>query len=215
VTITAEMVEDMLGPRRYFFEVTQAQDRIGVATGLAWTQTGGEIVFIEATKMRGNNQLILTGSLGTVMKESAQAAMSYIRSHVDIPSTSRSHFSKNMTSTFTSRPERSPKTALRPAFPIAVALLSVITGLPCRRETAMTGELTLTGRILPVGGIKEKLLAAHRAGVQTVIIPAKNVADLVDISDEIQDALKIVPITALSEAIDMILKSEGKPMIDP
>jgi len=208
VTITAAMVEDMLGPRRYFFEVTQAQDRIGVATGLAWTQTGGEIVFIEATKMRGSNQLILTGSLGTVMKESAQAAMSYIRSHADTLAIPESFFAEH--DIHIHIPAGAiPKDGTSAGVPIAVALLSVITGLPCRRETAMTGELTLTGRILPVGGIKEKLLAAHRAGVQTVIIPAKNVADLVDISDEIQEALKIVPITALSEAIDMILKKEG------
>jgi ATP-dependent Lon protease len=207
VTVSAESVGELLGPRRYLFEVTQARDRIGVATGLAWTHTGGEIVFIEATKMKGSNQLILTGSLGTVMKESAQAAMSYIRSHVgtfDIPEA----FFEEHDIHIHIPAGAIPKDGTSAGVPIAVALLSMITGLPCRRETAMTGELTLTGRILPVGGVKEKLLAAHRAGVRTVILPAKNVADLVEIPDDIQQALDIVPIEDLSQAVGRVLKME-------
>lgn len=208
VTVSAELVEDLLGPRRFFFEVTQATDRIGVATGLAWTQTGGEIVFIEATKMRGSNQLILTGSLGTVMKESAQAAMSYIRSHVDAFDIPEAFFETH--DIHIHIPAGAiPKDGTSAGLAIAVALLSIITGRPCRRETAMTGELTLTGRILPVGGIKEKLLAAHRAGVQTVILPAKNVANLVEIPDEIKNVLKIIPISELSQALGEILSSPG------
>jgi ATP-dependent Lon protease len=208
VTVSAELVEDLLGPRRFFFEVTQATDRIGVATGLAWTHTGGEIVFIEATKMRGSNQLILTGSLGTVMKESAQAAMSYIRSHVDAFDIPEAFFETH--DIHIHIPAGAiPKDGTSAGLAIAVALLSIITGQPCRREAAMTGELTLTGRILPVGGIKEKLLAAHRAGVQTVILPAKNVANLVEIPDEIKNALKIIPISELSQALGEILSPPG------
>ena len=204
LTVTDILVAEFLGPRRYAFEVTQAKDRIGVATGLAWTRTGGEIVFVEATKMRGSNQLTLTGSLGTVMKESAQAAMSYIRSHVDAFAIPESFFERH--DIHIHIPAGAiPKDGTSAGVPIAVALLSMITGRPCHREVAMTGELTLTGRILPVGGIKEKLLAAHRAGVRTVVLPEKNIVDLKEIADEIKQSLNIVPIDELSRAIDRVL----------
>jgi len=204
LTVTDELVAEFLGPRRYAFEVAQAKDRIGVATGLAWTRTGGEIVFIETTKMSGSSQLTLTGSLGTVMKESAQAAMSYIRSHVDAFAIPESFFERH--DIHIHIPAGAiPKDGTSAGVAIAVALLSMITGRPCRREVAMTGELTLTGRILPVGGIKEKLLAAHRAGVRTVVLPEKNVVDLKEIADEIKQSLNIVPIDDLSQAIDRVL----------
>jgi len=204
VTVTGKMVAELLGPPRYIFEVKQAKDRIGVATGLAWTRTGGEIVFVEATKMRGTNQLILTGSLGTVMKESAQAAMSYIRSHVDRFSIPDSFFEQH--DIHIHIPAGAiPKDGTSAGVTIAVAVLSMITGRPCCREVAMTGELTLTGRILPVGGIKEKLLAAHRAGVHTVIIPAKNSIDLDLIGEDVETSLTIIPIEDLSEAIEHAL----------
>jgi len=204
VTVSEKMVAELLGPPRYIFEVKQAKDRIGVATGLAWTRTGGEIVFVEATKMRGTNQLILTGSLGTVMKESAQAAMSYIRSHVDRFSIPDSFFEQH--DIHIHIPAGAiPKDGTSAGVTIAVAVLSMITGRPCCREVAMTGELTLTGRILPVGGIKEKLLAAHRAGVHTVIIPAKNSIDLDLIGEDVETSLTIIPIEDLSEAIEHAL----------
>ncbi|MCB2147830.1 MAG: endopeptidase La [Deltaproteobacteria bacterium] len=204
LAVTDELVAEFLGPRRFAFEVTQAKDRIGVATGLAWTRTGGEIVFIETTKMRGSNQLTLTGSLGTVMKESAQAAMSYIRSHVDAFAIPESFFERH--DIHIHIPAGAiPKDGTSAGVAIAVALLSMITGRPCRREVAMTGELTLTGRILPVGGVKEKLMAAHRAGVRTVVLPEKNVVDLQEIADEIKQSLDIVPIDDLSQAIDRVL----------
>jgi ATP-dependent Lon protease len=206
VTLTEKTVAELLGPRRYTIEVTQAKDRVGVATGLAWTHTGGEIVFVEATQMRGSNQLILTGSLGSVMKESAQAAMSYIRSHAEAYDIPVAFFDQH--DIHIHIPAGAiPKDGTSAGVPIAVALLSIITGQPCRREAAMSGELTLTGRILPVGGIKEKLLAAHRAGVRTVVLPAKNEVDLQDIPEEIKNALDIVPIEELSQAIGIVLKS--------
>ncbi len=204
--VSREMVVHLLGPPRYLFEIKQAKDRIGVATGLAWTRTGGEIVFVEATKMRGTNQLILTGSLGTVMKESAQAAMSYIRSHVDrfdIPDA----FFETHDIHIHIPAGAIPKDGTSAGVTIAVAVLSIVTGLPCCREVAMTGELTLTGRILPVGGIKEKLLAAHRAGVETVIMPTKNISDLEKIGEDIKMGLEIVPIEDLSQAIERVLMS--------
>ena len=206
VTIDRKMVNERLGPPRYLFEVKQAQDRIGVATGLAWTRTGGEIVFVEATRMRGTNQLTLTGSLGTVMKESAQAAMSYIRSHADRFDIPDSFFETH--DIHIHIPAGAiPKDGTSAGVTIAVAVLSMITGRPCCRDVAMTGELTLTGRILPVGGIKEKLLAAHRAGVGSVVIPAKNIVDLGKIGEDVKADLEIVPIEDLSQAIDRVLKS--------
>lgn len=205
VSITPELVETLLGPKKFYHEVTQAKDRIGVATGLAWTNTGGEIIFIEATKMKGKNQLILTGSLGNVMKESAQAAMSYIRSHTGDYQIAEDFFEKHDIHIHVPAgaiPKDGPSAGLT----IAVALLSLITDRPCRRDTALTGELTLTGRILPVGGVKEKVLAAHRAGIKTVVFPIKNEANLRSIPQEIQSDLKIIMIDELTEVVDQVLK---------
>ncbi|MEJ2284284.1 MAG: endopeptidase La [Desulfobacterales bacterium] len=204
-SITAELVETLLGPKKFYYEVTQAKDRIGVATGLAWTDTGGEIIFIEATKMKGKSQLILTGSLGNVMKESAQAAMSYIRSHTGDYQIPEDFFEKHDIHIHVPAgaiPKDGPSAGLT----IAVALLSLITDRPCRRDTALTGELTLTGRILPVGGVKEKVLAAHRAGIKTVVFPVKNEANLNVLPEEIQNDLKIITIDELTEVVDQVLK---------
>jgi len=204
-SVTPEIVETLLGPKKYYFEVTQAKDRIGVATGLAWTDTGGEIIFIEATQMKGKNQLILTGSLGNVMKESAQAAMSYIRSHTGdfhIPEDFFEQHDVHIHVPAGAIPKDGPSAGLT----IAVALLSLITHRPCRRDTALSGELTLTGRILPVGGVKEKVLAAHRAGIKTVVFPVKNEANLREIPEDIQKDLKIITIDELNEVVDQVLK---------
>ncbi len=204
-SITPDIVETLLGPQKFYHEVTQAKDRIGVATGLAWTDTGGEIIFIEATKMKGKSQLILTGSLGNVMKESAQAAMSYIRSHTGDYQIAEDFFEKHDIHIHVPAgaiPKDGPSAGLT----IAVALLSLITDRPCRRDTALTGELTLTGRILPVGGVKEKLLAAHRAGVKTVVFPSKNEANLREIPEEIQNDLEIITIDELNDVVDQVLK---------
>jgi len=204
-SITPDIVETLLGPQKFYHEVTQAKDRIGVATGLAWTDTGGEIIFIEATKMKGKSQLILTGSLGNVMKESAQAAMSYIRSHTGDYRIPEDFFEKHDIHIHVPA-GAIPKDGPSAGVTIAVALLSLITDRPCRRDTALTGELTLTGRILPVGGVKEKLLAAHRAGVKTVVFPSKNEANLREIPEEIQNDLEIVTIDELNDVVDQVLK---------
>jgi ATP-dependent Lon protease len=184
--------------------VAQARDRVGVSTGLAWSDVGGQIVFVEATSMKGSGQLILTGSLGSVLKESAQAALSYIRSTADSLPIAEDFFEGH--DIHIHIPAGAiPKDGASAGLPIAAALLSLVTRRPCRRETAMTGELTLTGRILPVAGIKEKLMAAHRAGVTTVVLPAKNEVDLQEIPPDIQDDIRIVPIEELSTAIDLVL----------
>jgi len=203
--VIPEMVESLLGPRKFYFEVAEAKDRIGVSTGLAWAETGGQIIFIEAAKMKGKNNLILTGSLGDVMKESAQAAMSYIRSHTGLFDIPENIFDENDIHIHVPAgaiPKDGPSAGLT----IAIALISLLTGRPSRRDMALTGELTLSGRILPVGGVKEKVMAASRAGVKSVVFPARNEADLQDISDDIKKDIEIFTINELSEIVDQVLK---------
>ncbi|MBL7178592.1 MAG: endopeptidase La [Pseudomonadota bacterium] len=203
--ITPETVEQLLGPGKYHLEVVDDKGRIGVATGLAWTAAGGEIIFIEAVKMKGKSRLTLTGSLGDVMKESAQAALSYIRSHTEllnIPESMFDEYDIHIHVPAGSIPKDGPSAGLT----IAVALISLLTGRPCKRETALTGEMTLSGRLLPVGGVKEKVLAAHRAGVKSVVFPAKNEADIKDIPDDIKKDLKIITTDELAEIVDLVLE---------
>ena len=203
-TITPEMVEHFLGPKKFYFEVLEAKERVGVATGLAWTEAGGQIIFIEAAKMKGKGNLLLTGSLGDVMKESAHAAMSYIRSHassLNIPDNMFETHDIHIHVPAGAIPKDGPSAGLT----IAIALISLITERSCKRNVALTGELTLSGRILPVGGVKEKVLAAHRAGVKTVVFPAKNEADIRDISADIKKDLDIIKINELDEVVDLVL----------
>jgi len=203
--ITPEVVESFLGPRKFYFEVSEAKERIGVTTGLAWTEAGGQIIFIEAAKMKGKGNLILTGSLGDVMKESAQAAMSYIRSHaksLNIPDNMFETHDIHIHVPAGAIPKDGPSAGLT----IAIALISLLTERLCKRNVALTGELTLSGRILPVGGVKEKVLAAHRAGVKSVVFPARNEADIKDISEDIKKDLDIIKINELDEIIDLVLK---------
>ena len=191
VNITPELVEHFLGPPQYYLEVAEATDRIGVATGLALTETGGQIMFVEAAMMNGNSNLILTGSLGNVMKESAQAALSYLRSQTDELDIDESFF--NEKDIHIHVPAGAiPKDGPSAGLPIAVALYSLLKKRPCNREIALSGELTLTGRVLPVGGVKEKVLAAHRAGVKMIILPLRNNPDIKQIPEDIQNDLKIV-----------------------
>jgi ATP-dependent Lon protease len=201
--ITPEIVENLLGQAQYHFEVAMAKERIGVTTGLAWTEFGGEIIFIEATKMKGQHQLILTGSLGNVMKESAMAALSYIRSHTEWFNISESFFKQH--DLHIHIPAGAiPKDGPSAGLPIAVALISLITGRPAKRDVALTGELMLSGRLLPVGGVKEKLMAARRAGIRKVVLPAKNAPDLKTIPAEIQKDLEIITISEVKEIIERI-----------
>ncbi|MBW1696621.1 MAG: endopeptidase La [Deltaproteobacteria bacterium] len=203
--ISAEIIESRLGPRKFFFEVAEAKERIGVATGLAWTEAGGEIIFIETTKMKGKNRLILTGSLGDVMKESAQAALSYIRSNTAMFKISEDFFDKHDIHIHVPA-GAIPKDGPSAGLPIAVALISLLTNRACRKDIALTGELTLSGRILPVGGVKEKILAAHRAGVTSVVFPARNKPDLREIPSEIQKALEIITVNELEQLVHLVLK---------
>jgi ATP-dependent Lon protease len=199
-------LEELLGPRKYFREVAQEKDRIGVATGLAWTENGGDILFIETSKMKGDKGLILTGSLGEVMKESAQAALSYIRTNalsLQIPEDFYQKWDIHIHVPAGATPKDGPSAGIT----IATAVLSLLKGKPVPHEIAMTGELTLSGRVLPVGGIKEKILAARRAGVKTVILPKKNEENLDDIPDYIKKEIELVLVEHIQEVLDLTLPS--------
>ena len=202
--IRAEDLEKLLGPRRFFTSVAEEEDRVGVATGLAWTEAGGDIIFVEATHMTGKGSLILTGSLGEVMQESARAALSFVRAnaatfgidpvlfvdqdiHIHVPSGAI------------------PKDGPSAGVTMAAALVSLFTGRALRRDVAMTGELTLSGRILPVGGIKEKVLAARRAGVGTVLLPEKNREQLEEVEQPLRERLTIRFVGSLPEILHTAL----------
>jgi ATP-dependent Lon protease len=187
--ITSQNVEGYLGPPRIFKDQVLTKDQVGVATGVAWTATGGEILFVEVTKMKGKGVLSLTGSLGDVMKESAQAALSYARAHAEDFGVSQSFFSEN--DFHVHIPEGAiPKDGPSAGITIATALISVCTELKVKRDLAMTGEITLRGNVLPVGGIKEKVLAAQRAGVRKMILPLPNKKDLIDIPKKVKKEME-------------------------
>ncbi len=198
--ITAEIVSELLGPKKFHNEVAAENDRIGVVTGLAWTETGGDILFIEVTSMPGKSELILTGSLGDVMKESARAALSYIEAHADDFGIKPEAFENRIIHIHV--PSGAiPKDGPSAGVTMVTALVSLLTGKPARRNVAMTGEITLTGRVLAIGGLKEKVLAAHRAGVDTVIAPERNRDDLEDIPDNVRNELQFIFVREASEAL--------------
>jgi ATP-dependent Lon protease len=210
--ITAEDLVDYLGKPRFYFEAAQRTELPGVATGLVWTPTGGDITFIEATKMKGSKRLILTGKLGDVMKESAQAAVSYVRSKAadleideDVFSESDLHIHVPAGAV--------PKDGPSAGVTMATALVSLLTNRNVRSDVAMTGEITLRGQVLPVGGIKQKVLAASRVGIDTVILPERNEPDLEDIPQEIRDEMSFVLIERVDQVFDAALR-DGSPQTD-
>jgi ATP-dependent Lon protease len=198
--ITPEVVEELLGPRKFFNEVAAEKDRVGVATGLAWTESGGDIIFVEATRMKGKGELILTGSLGDVMKESARAALSFVMANSAewaISETSFSEMNIHIHVPAGSIPKDGPSAGIT----MVTAIVSLMTGRSARRDVAMTGEISLTGRVLAIGGLKEKVLAARRAGVKKVLIPERNRQDLDDIPGNIRQELEFVFVEDVREAI--------------
>lgn len=202
--VDEQKIVELLGPPKYMPLVLDAQDRVGVSTALAWTPTGGEILFIEVSKMKGNNKLILTGSLGEVLKESAQAAVSFFKSRASefgIPDSFFATHDLHIHVPAGAIAKDGPSAGLA----IAVALYSLLLDVPCKRKIAMTGEITLTGRVLPVGGIKEKLLAASLAGVEKVILPEKNKGDLSEVSEDIKKDLEITLVRDLQEALKLVV----------
>jgi ATP-dependent Lon protease len=178
----------------------EREDQVGIVTGLAWTEMGGELLTTEATVMPGKGKLIITGKLGEVMQESAQAALSYVRSRAE-----RFGIDKKFSETcdiHVHLPEGAiPKDGPSAGVTMATALVSALTKIPVRRDVAMTGEITLRGRVLPIGGLKEKALAAHRAGIKTVLIPKENRKDLREIPKKIRTAMRIVPVEFVDEVL--------------
>jgi ATP-dependent Lon protease len=198
------LVEKFLGPRKFSREVAEAGNQVGVTTGLVWTEFGGEIIFVEATRMRGHKQLILTGSLGAVLQESAQTALSYIRSHAEAFGLAPDFFTDS--DIHIHLPSGAiPKEGPSAGVTIALALFSLLTGRPARRDVALTGELTLSGRILPVSGVREKVLAAQRAGVAAVVFPQANEVDIINLEDEVKAGLEIVLADRIEPLIDLVL----------
>lgn len=198
-------VAELLGPRKFFFEVAEEKDRVGVATGLAWTAAGGDIIFVEALKMKGKKELILTGSLGDVMRESAQAALSYIRSNALSFGIEEDFYGENdihIHVPLGAIPKDGPSAGVT----IATALVSLLTGRPARRDVAMTGEISLTGKVSPIGGVKTKVLAAKRAGVKTIMLPVRNAVDLEDVPESIRSELKFIFVETIDDVIKNALK---------
>jgi ATP-dependent Lon protease len=199
-----EELHELLGPRRFFSEVAERTSVPGVVTGLVWTPVGGEIIFIEATRMRGKKGLILTGSLGDVMKESAQAALSWVRANAEALGIDPEEFERHEVHVHVPA-GATPKDGPSAGVALATALASLFADRRVRHTVAMTGEITLRGRVLPVGGVKEKVLGALRAGIRTVILPEKNRKDLEEIPDAARDQLDFRFASEVSEVLDIAL----------
>ena len=203
-TIAADKIADYLGPQKYLSEVAERTSIPGVATGLAWTPVGGDILFIEATRMPGKSSLTLTGQLGDVMKESAQTATSYVRSRAKLYGIDE-HFLDKADLHVHVPAGAMPKDGPSAGITMFVALTSMLTGIPVRNDVAMTGEITLRGNVLPVGGIKEKLLAAHRAGIRRAVLPERNRKDILDVPDEVKNDMEIFYATKMDEVLPLVL----------
>jgi ATP-dependent Lon protease len=200
VTVTVDKVRELLGPEKFFSELAERSPEPGVATGLAWTPNGGDILFIESTRMAGKKGLTLTGHLGEVMKESAQAALSYVRSRADRLGIAPDFFETSDIHIHV--PSGAiPKDGPSAGVTMAVSLASLLTGRVPYPRVAMTGEITLRGKVLPVGGVKEKVLAARRAGIDTVILPKRNEQDLEDVPAEIREAMRFVFVDKIDEVL--------------
>jgi ATP-dependent Lon protease len=208
--ITPDNLDDFLGPQKFQFEVAQRVSQPGVATGLAWTAAGGDILFIEATRMHGKGELLLTGQLGDVMKESVRAALSYIRSRVEEFGIDPDTFRKSDLHLHVPA-GAIPKDGPSAGITMFIALLSLLTDVKVRSDVAMTGEITLRGNVLPVGGIKEKVLAAHRSGIKRVVLPERNKKDLVDVSEDIKEELEFFFVEHVKDLPELVLeKAVGK-----
>jgi ATP-dependent Lon protease len=205
VIVDPEILHKFLGPVKFFPEVAERTSEPGVATGLAWTPSGGDIIFVEATKMRGEKGLTLTGQLGDVMKESAQAALAYVRSKAKELGIDEDFFGKNDIHIHVPA-GAIPKDGPSAGITMFIALTSLLTNKPVRNDVAMTGEITLRGLVLPVGGIKEKVLAGMRAGIKTIILPQKNEKDLEEIPERIRNQMNFKFIQRMDEAIELALK---------
>jgi ATP-dependent Lon protease len=210
--VTAAVVEEFLGVPKYRYGEIESDDQVGVVTGLAWTDVGGELLTIESVMMPGKGRMTVTGNLRDVMKESISAAASYVRSRainygIEPPLFDRRDIHVHV-------PEgATPKDGPSAGVAMTTAIVSVLTGIPIRHDVAMTGEITLRGRVLPIGGLKEKLLAAARGGIKTVFIPEDNAKDLTEISDAIKGGMEIIPVARMDEVLAKALVRKPVPIV--
>jgi ATP-dependent Lon protease len=206
--ILPELIEKFLGPQQFFQTEAERKDEVGVATGLAWTENGGEIISIEVAVLDGKGNLQMTGQIGDVMQESGQAALTYVKSRaavlgIDFDVFERMDIHVHM-------PEGAiPKDGPSAGITLATALVSALTGRAVHKEVGMTGEITLRGRVLPIGGLREKVLAAHRAGLKVVLLPEKNMKDLVDVPKKVREDLKIIPLQHMDQVLEIALAAEA------
>src|SRR4051812_38152180 len=205
VAVTGKNIDKFLGVRRYDFGVAEKENQVGQVVGLAWTEVGGDLLTIEAVQMPGKGGVIRTGTLGDVMKESIEAARTVVRSRANRLGIKADIFEKSDIHIHV--PEgATPKDGPSAGIAMTTALVSVFTGIPVRADVAMTGEITLRGEVLPIGGLKEKLLAAHRGGIKTVLIPEQNVKDLAEIPDNVKNKLEIIPVRWIDKVLDIALE---------
>lgn len=207
ITIDEGDLMDYLGPERFSYGLMEQEDEIGVATGVVWTPTGGDILSIEVLPLRGKGDLRLTGQLGSVMQESAQAALSYVRSRADELGVSQTYFDDHAIHIHV--PEGAvPKEGPSAGITLTTALVSAMTGRPVRKDVAMTGEITLRGKVLPIGGLKEKTLAAHRAGIRTFIMPKENLKDLIELPEKVRRELELIPVDTMDQVLTIALRPQ-------
>jgi ATP-dependent Lon protease len=204
VTVTSKNLDKYLGVQRFDFGRAEAEHEVGLVTGLAWTEVGGDLLQIEASVMPGKGNLILTGQLGEVMQESVKAALTVVRSRSErlgLDTEFNSKFDVHVHVPEGATPKDGPSAGVG----MVTALVSILSGVPVRNDVAMTGEITLRGRVLPIGGLKEKLLAALRGGIKTVIIPDENAKDLADIPKNVTQGLEIIPVKWIDQVLDIAL----------
>jgi ATP-dependent Lon protease len=212
VAVTTPVLEEYLGPPRYRYGMAETEDQVGVVTGLAWTEVGGELLTIEGVMMPGKGKMTVTGNLKDVMKESISAAASYVRSRaidfgIEPPLFDRRDIHVHV-------PEgATPKDGPSAGIAMATTIVSILTGIPTRRDLAMTGEVTLRGRVLPIGGLKEKLLAALRGGIKKVLIPEDNAKDLVDLPKSVKEGMEIVPVSRMEQVLQHALTRQPVPIV--
>jgi ATP-dependent Lon protease len=205
VAVTDKVLPDYLGVPKFRYGEVEDVDQVGVVTGLAWTDVGGELLTIESAMMPGKGKMTVTGNLRDVMKESISAAASYVRMRAVSFGIEPPWFDKRDIHVHV--PEgATPKDGPSAGIAMTTALVSVLTGIPVRADVAMTGEITLRGEVLPIGGLKEKLLAAHRGGIKLVLIPEENVKDLTEIPDNVKNAIEIVPVRWIDKVLELALE---------
>ena len=213
ITVNAKNLDKYLGVRKYTYGIAEKENQVGQVTGLAWTEVGGELLTVEAVKLPGKGNTVTTGKLGEVMQESIKAAISVVRARAKRLGVAEDFW--QTVDLHIHLPEgATPKDGPSAGISIATAIVSVLTGIPVRCDVAMTGEITLRGEVLPIGGLKEKLLAAHRGGIKTVLIPQENVKDLQEIPDEVKSAIEILPVRWFDDVLERALERKPVPLSD-